>query len=367
MDLSSELGIGICGIARNTRSLTVARSGTVPWCWPLTDSPSTLSNSISYLRSHDALQLRRRHHGMHAVKVVSIGLRNDTPAAARSPCAQSLSFQSFYFPHRAFAFLDSLRKWRVKEEHVQRAICKVLPSISTSDFRVQLLPYLNPPHNDDDSYSACQFHQARSSPLQNKITMTSKPQNPAFDMFRKTFADEGKLLPLIFYELPNPVCPFSYMGNIPTLGCIVNLRSSVSRFLRHLYPPQSFRSFIRPHVNLSSGQQPPSVSECLRLITCCGLQSKLLSKLFGSKFCGHGCSPLASSILRRVSAKLAAATPECEAASVIAWCRQVFYSGCEFRLKKRMLEYAADAISQLALSTNARCLAVRARCSLTSC
>jgi hypothetical protein len=56
--------------------------------------------------------------------------------------------------------------------------------------------------------------------------------------------------------------------------------------------------------------------------------------------------------LRRVSAKLAAATIECEALSVIAWCRQAFDLG--LKLKNPILQHAANAMSQLALSTNGR-------------
>ena len=242
--------------------------------------------------------------------------------------------------------MDTLFEWpewrvteeksKVIEEYVQQAICDLLPSISTSDFRVQLLLDLNPPH--------VKFHPG---------TIVSFAKKNQYDALLAQEPDsEGQLLPLKFHALSDPGYPFSYMGNIPTLGCIVNLRSAVARFLRHLHPPQNFRSFIRPHVHLSSGPQPPSGSECLRLIACCGLHCKLLSKLFGTKLCSHGCSSFTSSILRRVSAKLAAATIECEALSVIAWCRQAFDLGLE--LTNPILQHAANAMSQLALSTNGR-------------
>jgi hypothetical protein len=62
----------------------------------------------------------------------------------------------------------------------------------------------------------------------------------------------------------------------------------------------------------------------LRLVACSSLHSKLISKLFPTKFCSRSLSSLACIILRRVCAKLAGATPEGEAAALIAWGRQAF-------------------------------------------
>jgi hypothetical protein len=58
--------------------------------------------------------------------------------------AQSQSLQSLCFPHRAFAAISGCGDW-VKEKHVQQVVCKVLPSISTTDFTVELLPYPDNP------------------------------------------------------------------------------------------------------------------------------------------------------------------------------------------------------------------------------
>jgi hypothetical protein len=157
-----------------------------------------------------------------------------------------------------------------------------------------------------------------------------------------------------------------YMDAIPTLGCIVNLRSAAARFLRHCHTLH-FSSCIKPHVSLTFGQVPPSRNEFLRIIACSGLNSKLLDRLFFPAIsAGTSCSSFASSVLRRVTAKLAAATPEMEAATVVTWCKQAAadelplhehesdYPWTTIPRARRPTEYAADAMSQLAASTNGR-------------
>jgi hypothetical protein len=88
-----------------------------------------------------------------------------------------------------------------------------------------------------------------------------------------------------------------------------------------------------------------------------------------------GCSSFASSILRRVVAKLAAATPEVEAACVVSWCKRAaqdelcqfdkllddgeefiyeWYESFEPGTPPRQTEYAAAAMLQLAASINGR-------------
>lgn len=154
-----------------------------------------------------------------------------------------------------------------------------------------------------------------------------------------------------------------YLDSIPTLGWIVNLRSAVARSLlpdhaRHI------SSSIKPHVSLSSGQVAPSRHSCLRLLALSGLHFRLLSQMFApASTAPSGCPSFASSVLRHVVAKLAAATPEVEAASVVAWCRQAaedelpldhdFYSWSGERARSQT-EYAAAAMSHLAASTNGR-------------
>ena len=53
---------------------------------------------------------------------------------------QSAPTQSLSFPHQAFAPISGCGDW-VQEKHVERVIVKVIPSISTTDFSVQMLPY----------------------------------------------------------------------------------------------------------------------------------------------------------------------------------------------------------------------------------
>ena len=162
-----------------------------------------------------------------------------------------------------------------------------------------------------------------------------------------------------------------YLDSIPTLGCIINLRSAVARSLlpdhaRHI------SSSIKPHVSLSSGQVAPSRHSCLRLLALSGLHFRLLSQMFApASTASSRCPSFASSVLRHVVAKLAAATPEGEAASVVAWCRQAaedelplydyrtyreypWSATCESPRARRQTEYAAAAMSQLAASTNGR-------------
>jgi hypothetical protein len=60
------------------------------------------------------------------------------------PSSNTAHSQSLSFPHRAFAPISGCGDW-VQEKHIQRVIAQVLPSISTSDFTVQLLPYPDNP------------------------------------------------------------------------------------------------------------------------------------------------------------------------------------------------------------------------------
>ena len=113
-----------------------------------------------------------------------------------------------------------------------------------------------------------------------------------------------------------------YLDAIPTLGYIVNLQSAVARSLLPVHV-RLFSSSIKPHVSLTLGQVAPSRHERLRLLGLSGLHFRLLSQLFAPVAIARtSCPSFASAVLRHVVAKLAAATPEAEAASVVAWCRQ---------------------------------------------
>ena len=124
------------------------------------------------------------------------------------------------------------------------------------------------------------------------------------------------------------------------------------------------------------------------MLACSGLHSKLCTQLFApASMAPAACSSFASSVLRRVVAKLAAATPEVEAACVVSWCKRAaqdevcqfdklledengwgfeyewYKSFCSSRRRwgkkgpgtpRRQTEYAAAAMLQLAASTNGR-------------
>lgn len=155
------------------------------------------------------------------------------------------------------------------------------------------------------------------------------------------------------------------MDSVPTLSYIVNLCSAVKRSLF------SFRSSINNHFCLSSGRAPPPRRECLRLVAYSGLHYKLLLKLTAhNSTASSGRPTFASFVLHRVIAKLAAATPEFEAASVVSWCRQAaecelpkclpenmadqLWNYYKMPRSRSQTEYAADAMSQLAASCNGR-------------
>ena len=165
-----------------------------------------------------------------------------------------------------------------------------------------------------------------------------------------------------------------YLDAIPTLGCIVSLRSAVvrahRRAFRHVHA-LDFGVSLKPHAFLTSGQAPISRHECLRILACSGLHSKFCSKLFApASKARAGCSSFASSVLRRVVAKLAAATPEVEAACVVSWHKRAAQDElCQFDkmlddesiwdyslydTPRRQTEYAAAAMVQLAASINGR-------------
>ncbi len=162
-----------------------------------------------------------------------------------------------------------------------------------------------------------------------------------------------------------------YLDAIPTLGCIVSLRSAVGRAHRRAFSRVHALDFgisLKPRAILTSDQAHISRHECLRILACSGLHSKLCSQLFApASVARAGCSSFASSVLRRVVAKLAAATPEVEAACVVSWCKRAAQDElCQFddeeavwhyditNAPRRQSEYAAAAMLQLAASINGR-------------
>ncbi len=149
-----------------------------------------------------------------------------------------------------------------------------------------------------------------------------------------------------------------------TLGCIIILRSAVIRSHLHVFNHTHAFNFglcTKPCGILTSGQTALSKHERLRLLACSGIHSKVCSQLFApASMARAACTSFASFVLRRVVAKLAAATPEVEAAHIVSWCKKAAQDELhgeeeDYYIRKRnrrQTEYAADAMLQLAASAN---------------